>query len=85
MIVMIQLCDFKDTRHVIKSFSDLYAARSMFRTMLEMEPDMNETFALCKLFGKRIDCKDIFFPILTDGGFCYAFNTVRMPDFLTDE
>lgn len=85
MKVMIQLCEFGKSRDIYKLFPDLYATNVVYRTMMEIAPDMNETFASCKLFGKLIDCDEIFFPILTDAGFCYAFNTIRLPEFLTDE
>lgn len=85
MKVMNQLCKFEKTRKVFKLFADEYAEKSMFQTMRSIDLDMNDTFAFCKLFDKWIDCDEIFFPVLTDTGICYSFNTMRLPEVLTNE
>lgn len=86
MKVINQLCEFgKKQKNLTKLFPDLYAPRSVYRTIMENVPELNETFVFCKLFNKWINCSEIFFPTLTNQGYCYSFNTVRLSEYLTDE
>lgn len=82
---MNQLCDFTAYENISKLFRELYVPEYMYFTMLNVAPQMNDTFAFCKLFDQWVNCEEIFFPVVTDAGFCYSFNTLRLPEYLTDE
>lgn len=85
MRVINQLCDFGKITNVSKFFTEPYVNDSIYGTMIETAPDINETFAYCKLFGEWINCSEIFFPTLGQTGFCFTFNTVRLSEYVTDE
>ena len=85
MKIINQLCDYGRSTNVSKLFPEMYAPETMYETMFTLAPDKNETFAFCKLFNKRIDCNEIFFTTLSDSGYCYSFNTLRIDEYLTDE
>lgn len=84
---MNQLCEFgKKNKNLTKLFPELYVNESIYKTMLHNAPNMNETFAYCKLFGVWTNCSEIFFPTISNAeGFCFSFNTLNLPEFLTDE
>lgn len=85
MKIINQLCEYKDYKNVSKLFHDSYISESVYHTMRLTVPDMNETFAFCKLFDEWKDCDEIFFPTVTDAGFCFTFNALKLSEYLTNE
>lgn len=79
------MCEYGRNSNMSKLFSDVYANDSMYETMEDLEPDMNETFVYCNLFDEWVNCSEIFFRTLTNTGFCHTFNTVRLSEYLTDK
>lgn len=82
MKVMNQLCQFD--KNMSKLFTDQYASESMYATMIKVLPHMSETFQFCKLFDEWINCRDIFFISMSNEGYCFSFNLVRLSEQLTD-
>ena len=83
---MNQLCEFPCGRKDMSElFTDVYTNNTMYGTMLNVQPEISETFVFCKLFDKWINCNELFFPVLSDAGFCFSFNTVRLSEHVTNE
>lgn len=70
---------------VTKNFSDEYLDINSWATIMEIAPEFNETFIACKLFGKWIDCYNLFVPRTTERGLCYSFNTLNVDEMFTNE
>lgn len=85
MKVIYQVCEYGRSSSLLNLFSDDFASDSIMDTMVDIEPNVNETFVYCRLFDKLIECNDIFFRVLSDTGYCYTFNSVRLPEHLTDQ
>lgn len=84
MKVVAPLCEMPPTRKLSERL-DSYADGSIYDTMIALEPEFNETFILCKLFDKWIDCSKIMDRTLTEKGFCHSFNTISLQEFFTDQ
>lgn len=85
MRVIHQLCEVGKKRNISKVYHELFVPEFMYEILLNTAPSIKDTFAFCKLLNNWIDCNEIFFPFLTDAGFCYSFNTLRLPEYLTNE
>ena len=81
-----QLCKQERPRKTITNlYPDLYTENSIYDVIQRFAPDFNETFVFCKRFDKWIDCKKVFYPIITREGYCYTFNMMSLTELLTDE
>lgn len=49
-----------------------------------MSPTVAETFSICWYKKRRVDCEKIFRKILTDFGFCFAFNMLDHSEIFSD-
>lgn len=70
---------------VTQNFSDEYLDDNTWSTINDIAPEFNETFVFCKLFGKWVDCGDLFVPRTTERGLCYSFNTLNVDEMFTNE
>lgn len=85
MKVVAQFCEERPDSNLLKLLPDLYADDSMYETMIDVGPDFNETFILCKMFDRWIDCGEILFRTMSESGFCQSFNTIRLEELFTDQ
>lgn len=85
MKIINQLCEDYQSERITKLFHELYAPENMYRTMMNIAPDLNDTVAFCKLFDKRVSCDKIFVLSLSDDGFCFSFNLLRLSERVTDQ
>lgn len=58
---------------------------SIYQSLYEMAPALNETFAICRWQNKQISCADNFQPTFTGLGLCFTFNGLNPRDVYTDE
>lgn len=70
---------------VARNFSDEYLDDDTWSVINEIAPAFNDTFIVCKLFDKLIDCGKLFVPRTTERGLCYSFNTLSVREMFTDE
>lgn len=78
MKVACHFCEEKIVSSIIQMFSDEYAADSILSIIKDMAPEQHKTILFCKLFGTWTNCENIFFPIITEAGLCYTFNSLNM-------
>uniref|UniRef100_A0A1I8PU93 Pickpocket n=1 Tax=Stomoxys calcitrans TaxID=35570 RepID=A0A1I8PU93_STOCA len=51
----------------------------------EMQPSFEKYFFICKWFGNRSKCEELFTKVYTDGGMCYTFNSLNITDIYTED
>lgn len=83
MKVACQICEETMASSIAQMFSDEYADDSILSIIKGMAPE--KVFSFCKLFGTFTDCEKIFFPIFTEAGLCYTFNTLNMQEMATNQ
>lgn len=82
-----QFCFEHQSPSVTDEFVDEYLKDddNIWNIINAIAPAFNETFVLCKLFNKWIDCKKLFVPQITGRGLCYTFNTLNANEMFTDK
>lgn len=58
---------------------------SVFDLIEEMAPYLNDTVIECKWPYDGDTCSEIFVPVLTEEGLCFAFNILNSGDIYTDK
>lgn len=56
----------------------------LFDFFREVQPKFYEDITDCKFMGEKMDCQQIFKPIITDEGLCYVFNLFDRNDLFRD-
>lgn len=85
MKVACNFCEGIVVSSIIQMFSDEYADDSILSIIKDMAPEQHETISHCKLFGTLTDCGNIFYPMITEAGLCYIFNSLNMREKVTNE
>lgn len=53
--------------------------------LYEMTPSVSQVFSICWFQRRKIDCEEIFTKVLTDFGYCFAFNNLNHSEIFTEE
>lgn len=85
MGLAVQMCERKQNQEIFKLLPNLYVNDSVYVTMTQILPDLQEMIVECKFFDKWRNCSDIIYPTLTGKGFCFSFNAIALSEYLTDE
>lgn len=83
MDALVHICDFEFPESV--HFPDKFVNESIYTTLREMGPLFNNTLYSCYWKNEGDDCSDLFAPILTGEGLCFAFNALNSKDTFTEE
>lgn len=85
MSVASKLCEEDIVNEIIDHLPDEYLDEETLATIKEIAPDFKETFVSCSLFGAEKNCDKIFYPIITERGLCYTFNSLNLREIVTDQ
>ncbi|XP_063915458.1 pickpocket protein 28-like [Zophobas morio] len=66
------------------NLNDFVDAENMFEFLEKVSPKFLENISDCFYMGHAYNCSDIFTPIVTDEGLCYAFNLLNRENILSD-
>lgn len=80
MKVASQICDNMIGAEIRSFYFGNYADDSFAMTILQIAPTYEDTMVLCKLFNQWSDCRNLLFPIYTEEGLCYTFNSMNFND-----
>lgn len=84
MKVASQICDEFTARDIFNSFNDNYSDSTIRATVSNLAPRFNDTMEFCQ-FSDILRCSELFYPIITEEGLCYTFNSFNVNDMITDE
>lgn len=85
MNVVSKLCEEDIVKQIVDSLPDEYLDDQFLATIKDIAPDFEETFVECSLFGNSKKCDKLFYPIITERGLCYTFNSLNLRDIVTDQ
>lgn len=77
-----QLCEENIASDIWNISTDNFTDDSIYTTIKEMAPKYDDVQILCNTFGEWTDCTDVLFPIYTEEGLCYVFNSKNVNDIV---
>lgn len=85
MKVASQLCEELTSRDIFSLFSDNYTDTTIRSTINRLAPTFNDTLEYCEFSDDKTGCSKFFYPIITEDGLCYTFNSWNENDMISDE
>lgn len=83
MEILAHICRFYQPVH--GHLKDFFLNESMYRTMRDMAPTCNETLYYCSWRNRARPCNELFQPVFTERGLCFAFNALNSHEVYTNE
>ena len=80
-----QLCDEWFNSEIRSLFAENFTDNSILSTIAEMAPIFKDTMITCEFSDSSNDCSEYLFPVYTEAGLCYTYNSLSLDDILTDE
>lgn len=83
MRALVHICDFYEFKFV--DFGEEYANASIYKTLTDMAPTLNDTIATCEWQHKETECSELFSPKLTTEGLCFTFNSLSAHEMYSEK
>lgn len=86
MEALIHLCHFEHHKAFVgEHFGNRFVNDSIYQLIQEMAPTCNETLSYCKWQETKYPCMELFKPVFTEKGICFAFNALNSRDTFSKE
>lgn len=82
MEAFVQTCQFHPADAI--HFGRTYINESIYEMIQDMAPTFNNTIDECEWQNEVFPCSQLFTPILTSEGVCFAFNALNSREIYTD-
>lgn len=83
MEALLHICDIHEPPY--GDNSKQFANGSIYDTITDIAPPFNRTFIDCVWKSKVYNCSELFKPIWSNDGQCFAFNVLNSRDIYTNE
>lgn len=67
------------------AYDEEFSNKSIYDIFVEMAPNLNFTLKKCIWTADGGTCSDLYVPIATERGICFAFNALNSNDMYTDK
>lgn len=83
MEALTHICRFSPNlyNHLENSFVN----DSIYHLIEDMAPSLNETLTYCAWKDVEYPCSELFKPVFTEQGLCFAFNALNSNEIFTNE
>lgn len=88
LLALIHICELDEFYFesiIFKHLDEKFTDQSILGAIQDMALSSLDTLAKCSFQQKAIDCAELFVPIFTDQGLCFAFNALNSHDIYTEE
>lgn len=83
MRALSHICPFPEFGHI--ELGDEFASESIYSIIQDIAPSLNDTITECTWKNKPTPCSELFAPVLTEEGLCFAFNAPNSAELYTKE
>lgn len=83
MEVIAHICRFYKPVH--GHLKDSFLNESMYQIMRDMAPTCDVTLSYCLWRNSVRPCHELFKPVFTERGYCFAFNALNSHEMYTNE
>lgn len=79
------ICHFSQSQSRNEHFGNKYLNETIFDRIQELAPTLSDSLSYCSWKAQRVECTDLFKPILTEHGLCFTFNALNSHEIYTEE
>lgn len=83
MQALSHMCDFNFPSGI--RFGGKFTNDSIYDVLKDIAPRFSETMYRCEWQNEHLPCDQIFSPMLTGAGICFAFNALNTQDVFTEQ
>lgn len=87
MDALTQICDNLPESFDVENRNDLqhFINESIYDVIRDMAPNFEETVQICWWQSKIENCSKFVFPVMTEEGICFTFNSLNSREIYTDQ
>lgn len=88
MEALTQMCDFLPDLFDVYNRDDLeplITTDELYDLIYDMAPTFEDTIKICWWLGKLVNCSDIVFPVMTEEGICFTYNSLNSYEIYSDK
>ncbi|XP_055840691.1 pickpocket protein 28-like [Episyrphus balteatus] len=82
--VVSQTCQLLSKKSIPPFFDLIPNSSNLIQVMSNAAPKLDDVFLQCHWTKNIRDCNEMFVPVLTEQGICFAFNSIKLTHYLTE-